>query len=71
MPGAKENSEKQTVVLGNLRPCVRRGPGERSEEQTWKDGNIKFDYKTKFKAKTILQRQGVEREDFPGRKDMS
>lgn len=42
MPGAKENSEKQEVVLrfrNQIRVC--RGQGERGGEQTWKDGNTK------------------------------
>lgn len=31
---------------------------------------IEFNYKTMSHAKLILQSPGVEREDFPGRKDM-
>lgn len=71
--GAKGESEKQKIVFifRTLKLCVQEGQerGVRNHEKM--AIKIKFHYKTKSKAKTIVQSQGVQKEGFLGRRALS
>lgn len=69
----KGDSEKQKIAsrFRTLILCVQeaQGTGVRKHQKT--AIKIQFHYKTKSKAKTVFQSQGVQKEGFPRRRALS